>query len=151
MDPVRIYNGLPLGQYQSHYFPDVILKEDGTFLIKHHANTKDPKDYTIEGIFTYTIDVLDPEYDTYGKIDLYCNHISLDGKEVTQIVGTFCDDISSCSEPILYLDDMLLGWWVYSGYITWGGKMRIHLNYPPQSRSGNYCSGSRSSMGVDPK
>lgn len=142
---------LPYGSYRSTYFPTVALRSDGTFLIEHEANSEDPKDYTIEGTFSHTTDVADPENDTYGKIDLTCTALTVDGMDVTQIVGTFCDSGMSCAEPILYLDDVLLGWWAYSDNVTWGGKMRIYLNYPPSLRAASPWSGSRSLISVDPK
>jgi len=144
-------SSLPYGDFQSTYFPTVSLRTNGTFYIDHEANSEDRKNYTIEGTFAYTTEVADPDNDTYGEIDLTCTKLTVDGVDATQIVGVFCDDSSSCSEPVLYRDDTLLGWWVYSDNITWGGKMRIYLNYPPDLRAAGPFSGSRSLIAVDPK
>lgn len=145
------HSNLPYGDYRSTYFSTVELSSDGTFYIQHEANSEDPKDYTIAGTFTHTTDVADAENDTYGKIDLTCTTLTVDGMDVTQIVGTFCDHGMSCSEPILNQNDVLLGWWAYSDNITWGGKMRIWLNYPPSLRAASPYSGSRSLISIDPK
>ena len=141
---------LPYGNYKSTYFPSVNLNEDGTFYIEHEGNAEDPKYYTISGTFTHTVEVVDPDNDTYGKIDLVCSTLTQNGSSVSQIVGTFCDDSASCSGPILYSGNTLLGWWAYSNNITWGGKLRIWLNYPPDLRAGSPYSGSRSLIRVDP-
>ena len=141
---------LPYGQYKSTYYPSVNLNGDGTFYIEHEANAEDSKDYTISGTFIHTVEVVDPDNDTYGKIDLICSTLTVNGSSVTQIVGTFCDDSASCSEPTLNAGDTLLGWWAYSDNITWGGKLRIWLNYPPTLRGGSPYSGHRSLISVDP-
>jgi hypothetical protein len=141
---------LPYGQYKSTFFPSVILRDNGTFYIEHEANADDSKAYTIEGTFTFTTEVVDPDNDTYGKIDLNCTSLTVNGSGATEIVGTFCDEAQFCTEPTLNDDDTLLGWWSYSDNITWGGKMRIWLNYPPDLRAGSPFSGSRSLLSVDP-
>lgn len=141
---------LPYGKYESTVYPLVEFSKDGTFTIQHLRNSHDSKDYTLSGTFIHTLEVDDPNNDTYGKLDLHVTGMTINSAPTTQIDGTFCDYSSSCSGPTVNINDTLVGWWAYSSNITWGGSMRISLNYPPELRGPDPYSGHRSLISVDP-
>ena len=140
------YRNLPEGTYVSndHY---IMLGEDGKYILRNIGNVNDARNFSIEGTYTSTRDLIDEENDSYGKITLTVGTLELEGSPVSSM---FLDEDSFTEASEIESGDRLEGWWAYSENITWGGKMRVWFNWPGISRGNNFYDGHNELFSGDP-
>lgn len=140
------YRNLPEGTFTSND-QRIVLGDDGNFILDNYANVNDSRNFTIEGTYTSTQDLIDEDNDSYGKITFTVKKLSLEGNTVASL---FLDEDSQSSLSEVSAGDRMEGWWAYSENITWGGMMRVWFNWPGIARGNNFYDGHNELFSGDP-
>jgi hypothetical protein len=140
---------LPYGNYGSNLYL-LQFSKSGTFSISHSPGSYDSRTYRTDGTFDHTVDVLDAENNSYGKLLLTVNTITIGSSSASSITDPFCDFASSCN-LVVRTGDKMEGWWAYSKNITSGGSYRVYLNAPGVRRGDHYYDGHKVLLSLDPR
>jgi hypothetical protein len=141
-----LYRNLPEGSFISNDH-SILLGEDGKFTLRNIGNVNDSRNFSIEGTYTSTRDLIDEDNDSYGKITFTVGSLELEGTGVNSL---FLDEDSFSEASEVSPGDHLEGWWAYSENITWGGKMRVWFNWPGIPRGNNFYDGHNELFSGDP-
>ena len=140
------YRNLPEGTYSSGD-NSIILGSDGRFILENYSNANDRRDFSLEGTYTSSRDMIDQDNDSYGKITFTVGSLYLDGSQVNAL---YLDDDGLSEASKVTSGDLLEGWWTYSENITWGGKMRVWFNWPGIPRGSSFYDGHNELFSGDP-
>lgn len=142
----KFFRDLPEGTFVSndHY---IYLSSNGKFELKNISNVNDGRNFSLEGSYTATRDLIDQENDSYGKITFTVERMYLEGSQVNSLY--LDEDLLSESSKVT-AGSILEGWWAYSDNITWGGKMRVWFNWPGFARGNNFYDGHNELFSGDP-
>jgi len=141
-----LYRKLPEGTYSSAD-QRMVLDTDGSFILENISNVNDGRNFSLEGTYTSSRDVIDRENDSYGTITFTVSSLFLEDIQVTSL---YLDDDAASEASKVQPGDQLEGWWTYSENITWGGMMRIWFNWPGVPRGNSFYDGHHELFSGDP-
>jgi hypothetical protein len=141
-----LYRNLPEGTFSSND-QTIVLEPDGSFLLENISNVNDGRNFTLEGTYTSSRDLVDKENDSYGTITFTVTSLFLEGTEVGSL---YLDEDGQSEISKVTPGDSLEGWWAYSENITWGGMMRVWFNWPGIPRGNNFYDGHNELFSGDP-
>ena len=141
-----VYRDLPEGTFSSNDH-SIVLDPDGSFILENISNVNDGRNFSLEGTYTSSRDLIDRDNDSYGTITFTVGTLYLEGSNVTSL---YLDEDGLSEQSKVATGDRLEGWWAYSENITWGGMMRIWFNWPGIPGGNNFYDGHNELFSGDP-